>query len=74
MKEEKKETKTVKEDLRSVVSTPTQPPVSKKASSSKDTYAALWQNASGKKGEPNEKDSKGSPVLEKYYRHWMNAE
>ncbi|MTV64477.1 hypothetical protein GM539_14170 [Streptococcus pneumoniae] len=40
----------------------------------KATYATLWQNASGKKGDPNEKDSAGSPVLEKYYRNWCNAD
>lgn len=59
-------------DLRSVVSKDLLPPVAKLGL--KATYAQLWQNASGKKGDPNEKDSTGSPVLEKYYRNWLNAD
>ena len=71
-KEEKKATPPPT-DLRTVASKEVQTPVAKKASL-KDTYATLWQNASGKKCDPNEKDSKGIPVLEKYYRNWVNAE
>ena len=56
-------------ELRSVVSKDASVKLGLKA-----TYATLWQNASGKKGDPNEKDSKGIPVLEKYYRNWVNAD
>jgi hypothetical protein len=59
-------------DLRSVVSKDLLPPIAKLGL--KATYAQLWQNASGKKCDPNEKDSAGSPVLEKYYRNWSNAD
>jgi hypothetical protein len=59
-------------ELRSVVSREVQAPVAKLGL--KATYAQLWQNASGKKCDPNEKDSAGSPVLEKYYRNWVNAD
>ena len=59
-------------DLRSVVSKDILPPAQRLGL--KATYATLWQNASGKKGDPNEKDSAGSPVLEKYYRNWVNAD
>jgi hypothetical protein len=59
-------------ELRSVVSKEVQAPVAKLGL--KATYAQLWQNASGKKCDPNEKDSAGSPVLEKYFRGWSNAD
>lgn len=59
-------------ELRSVVSKDVQTPVAKLGL--KATYAQLWQNASGKKCDPNEKDSNGVPVLEKYFRNWSNAD
>ena len=68
-----KETKSESNDLRTVASTPKQEPVAKTLGL-KQTYSELWKNASGKKCEPNEKDSKGVPVLEKYFRNWSNAD
>lgn len=71
-KEETTPKDTPSTDLRSVVSKQEQSPVAKLGL--KATYAQLWQNASGKKCEPNEKDSAGIPVLEKYFRNWVNAD